>query len=115
MSNFPRFVLDENMPNSVMRLLESRGFSAERPPKGISNGKAAAFAKDRKAVFLSRDADFLNTSLFEPKEYSGIIVFVIHPPKKEKLVAALSMLLSDVSEFSGKLFIVSEERYTIKE
>ncbi|MBI4170471.1 MAG: DUF5615 family PIN-like protein [Candidatus Aenigmarchaeota archaeon] len=97
----------------VKEFLESEGFSAEYASKGISNGKLAMLAKGKKFTLLSRDKDFLKTSLFPPKEYSGIIVFRIHPPKAEKLVRALSLLLDEVKEFKGRLFVVKQEGFEV--
>ena len=113
MSNFPRFLLDENVRIEVKEFLESKGFSAKYASKGISNGKLASLAKEKKIVLLSRDSDFLNTSLFPPKEFSGIVVFLIHPPTAEKLVKALSSLFAEAKEFKGKLFVVDEEGFEI--
>src|SRR3989344_6830147 len=110
-----KFLLDENIPKSVRKLLRSEGFKAEYTPKGISNGRLASLAIKEESVIVSRDSDFLNTSLFPPKEYPGIIVFVIHPPKAEKLTSSLSSLLSEVSEFRGKLFTVEEDGFEVSE
>lgn len=111
MSNFPRFLLDENVRIEVKEFLESKGFSAKYASKGISNGKLASLAKEEKYMLLSRDSDFVNISIFPPKEFSGIIIFMIHPPTVEKLVKSLSLLLSEIKEFKGKLFIVNEEGF----
>ena len=111
MLNSPKFLLDENIPRAVKRFLGSEGFSAEYAPRGIANGKLSSLSRETKSVLVSRDSDFLNRSMFPPKEFSGIIVFVIHPPTAEKLVKALSSLLAEVKEFKGKLFIVGEEGF----
>ena len=111
MLNFPKFLLDENIRIEIKKFLKSKGFSAEYAAKGVSNGRLALLAKDKSLVLVSRDSDFLNRSMFPPKEFSGIMVFVIHPPTVEKLIKALSSLLADVSEFKGKLFIVDEEGF----
>ena len=113
MSDSPKFLLDENISRSVKHLFESKGFSAEYASKGIVNGKLALQSKESKSVLVSRDSDFLNRSVFPPKDFSGIIVFVIHPPRRAKLVAALSSLLADVKEFKGKLYIVDEEGFEV--
>ena len=113
MPSLPKFLLDENISRAVKRLLESKGYSAEYAQKGIVNGKLASLSKESRSVLVSRDSDFLNRSMFPPKDFSGIIVFVIHPPSRKKLVAALSSLLADVSEFNGKLFIVDEEEFEV--
>ena len=109
----PKFLLDENIPRSIKRFLESKGFSAEYSSKGIVNGKLASLAKEMKLVLVSLDSDFLDKPIFPPKEFSGIIVFVIHPPKPQRLERALSSLLSKVKEFKSKLFIVDEENFEV--
>ena len=113
MPDLPKFLLDENIPRAVKRFLESKGFSAEYTAKGIVNGKLASLSKANELVLVSRDSDFLNRAMFPPKDFSGIVVFVIHPPRRKKLVAAMSLLLADVSKFKGKLFIVDEEDFEV--
>jgi predicted nuclease of predicted toxin-antitoxin system len=113
MSNSPKFLLDENIPRAVKRFLESERFSAEYTSKGITNGKLASLSIETESVLVSRDSDFLNRSMFPPKKFFGIIVFVIHPPRPKKLVEALSSLLTDVSEFKSKLFVVDEEGFEV--
>jgi hypothetical protein len=115
MPDSPKFLLDENIPKSVKKLLESKGFTAENVPKGIADSNAADLAKERKAAILSRDSDFLNRALFPPSQFFGIIIFVIHPPRPEKLATALSLLLAKVKKFKGKLLIVGESGYEIVE
>lgn len=115
MPDSPKFLLDENVRMEVKEFLESAGFSAEYAAKGISNGKLASLAKQKKFILLSRDRDFLNSSMFPPKEFSGIIVLAVHPPTAEKLVKALSSLLGGINEFKGKLFVVEEGGFEIVE
>lgn len=113
MLNSLKFLLDENIPKAVKQFLESEGFSADYTSKGIMNGKLASLARETVSVLVSRDSDFLNRSMFPPKEFFGIIVFVIHPPRPRNLVKALSSLLDDVREFKGKLFVVDEEGFEV--
>jgi predicted nuclease of predicted toxin-antitoxin system len=115
MSNTLKFLLDENVRVEVKEFLESKGLSAEYASKGISNGKLASLAKEKGLVLLTRDSDFINTVLFPPKQFSGMVVFRIHPPTAEKLIKGLKFLLSKVKEFKGKVFVVSEESIEIFE
>ena len=115
MSDSPKFLLDENIRVEIKEFLESMGLSAEYAAKGTKNGKLASLAREKSLVLLSRDSDFLNKAMFPPKEFCGIVVFLIHPPTVEKLTSALSSLLADVKEFKGKLFIVDEEGFEIKD
>ncbi|NCO96813.1 MAG: hypothetical protein COY38_00040 [Candidatus Aenigmarchaeota archaeon CG_4_10_14_0_8_um_filter_37_24] len=109
------FLLDENIPKSVKQFIESAGFKVKYMPKGVMNSKAASLARETASVFVSRDSDFLNTSRFPPKQFSGMIIFAIHPPKPEKLVRTLSLFLSEVNEFEGRLFVIGEEGFEIIE
>ena len=110
-----RFLLDENIPKSVKKFIKSKNFKVEYALKGISDEKLASLARKQKRIIVSRDSDFLNTSLFPPRHYSGIIVFVIHPPKADKIVAAMTSLLSEVDNFKGKVFTVYEKGFKINE
>jgi len=71
--------------------------------------------KEKKAVLLTRDSDFANIVLYPPEDYSGIVVFRIHPPKPDRIVRALSLLLKNVKDFEGKLFVVEEEGFIVFE
>lgn len=108
-----RFLLDENVPKAVKRFLESKGFSAEYGPKGIKNSKFALLSKNKESVLLSRDSDFLNTTMFPPGDFFGIVVFNIHPPRRERLVNATSRLLEEFKEFKGDLFEVDESEIKV--
>src|SRR3989338_3404167 len=103
-----RFLLDENIPKLLKRSLASKGYSAEYAEKGTKNGKLASLALDKEIILLSRDRDFLDSVLFPPAQFAGIIVLISHP-RAEKLIKAMDLLLSKVKEFKGKLFIVDEE------
>jgi predicted nuclease of predicted toxin-antitoxin system len=110
-----RFLLDENVREEVKEFLESKGFSAEYAPKGVVNTEIASLARERELVLITRDKDFLNTGLFPPKRFFGIVVFRIHPPTAERLIKGLSKLLEEVKEFKGKTFEVEEERIGLVE
>lgn len=88
-----KFLLDENVPMEVREFLNSKGFSAEYVPKGIVNSEGASLAREEKCALLTRDTDFLNSDMFPPNEFYGMVVFLIHPPKPERLVKATALLL----------------------
>lgn len=68
-----KFLLDENIPKIIKRFLEDKEYIVEYTPKGIKNTELASLALEKEAVLLSRDKDFINTVLFPPKEFFGII------------------------------------------
>ncbi len=87
----------------------------EYVPKGIEDNVVMSLAKKKKAVLLTRDSDFSNHILYPPSNYFGIVIFQIHPPKPDKIVKALSLLLEIVKDFENKLFVVEEEGFIVFE
>lgn len=114
MSSTPKFLLDENIPKLVKKFLDSRGYFSEYAPKGTFNGELAALALKKKHVLLSRDKDFTDPVRFPAKQFSGIVVFRIHPPVAGRLIDKLSSLLDDVKDFRGKRFTVREDETEVE-
>jgi hypothetical protein len=67
----------------------------------------------KESILLTRDYGFANTILFPPKQFHGIIVLHVHPPKAEKLIERIEFLLAKVRSYKGKLFIVTDEKLDI--
>jgi len=56
-----------------------------------------------------------NTISFPPKQFYGIIILRVHPPKAEKLIKEMESLLAKVSDYRGKLFIMKDGKREIIE
>lgn len=97
----------------MKRFLESKGYTVEYSPKGIKNRELALLALEKESILLTRDYDFANTILFPPRQFHGIIVLHVHPPKAEKLIERIEFLLAKVRSYRGKLFIVTDEKLDI--
>jgi predicted nuclease of predicted toxin-antitoxin system len=110
-----RFLLDENVPRSVMKFLESGNNCVESVPKGARNSKVIQLARKKKAILITRDSDFTNILLYPPEESYGIVVLQIHPPRSELLVKTLSAFLTEVGEFEGRSFLIENSGYKVIE
>ena len=110
-----KFLLDENIPIQVKNFLKSKGHIAEYSTKGIKNKELASLALNKQYILLTRDRGFANTILFPPKQFYGIIVLQIHPPKAEKLIKEIESLLTKVKEYKGKLLIIKDGELKIIE
>ena len=69
----------------------------------------ASLALSKGYILVTRDHDFANTILYPPKQFHGIIVLHIHPPKAERLIKGMERLLAKVEIYEGKLLIVKDE------
>ncbi len=45
-----RFLLDENVPRSVLRELNARGYTVEYVPRGVDDKTVIRIAKEKKAM-----------------------------------------------------------------
>jgi len=73
-----RFFLDENIPNSTVDMLEGLGYEIEHARTagfhGCSDEEIAKYAKEQKAILVSRDLDFGNVLLYPRGSHHGMIV-----------------------------------------
>jgi predicted nuclease of predicted toxin-antitoxin system len=81
----------------------------------VKNRDLASLALSKGYILVTRDYDFANTILFPPKQFHGIIILHIHPPKAEKLIKSLEKLLAKVKDYKGKLLIIKDETLEIVE
>ena len=75
----------------------------------MRNRDLASLALSKGYILVTRDHDFANTILYPPKQFHGIIVLHIHPPKAERLIKGMERLLAKVEIYEGKLLIVKDE------
>lgn len=77
-----KFLLDENVPYSIKKLLFDLGYSAvtlkDENKLGIKNGSVAELSLDLNATIITLDSDFLSIKK-ELQSKSKIIYIKIHP------------------------------------
>jgi predicted nuclease of predicted toxin-antitoxin system len=72
----------------------------------VKNRELASLAISKGYILVTRDYDFANTILYPPKQFHGIIILHIHPPKAEKLLKEIESLLAKIKDYEGKLIII---------
>ena len=74
----------------------------------MKNRELASLAVSKGYILVTRDYDFANTILYPPKQFHGIIILHIHPPKAEKLLKEIESLLAKIKDYKGKLIIIKD-------
>ena len=105
-----RFIADENFRLDVTHWLITQGHDVKRVPLGCDDAMAAQAARKERRILLTNDSDFSMTLRFPPKEYPGILIFHIHPPRFDKYVQAAKNFLAarPFKSIHGRTFIVEE-------
>jgi len=109
-----KFLLDENIPYVLIKLLEKKGFSVVHLKKigrgGIKNGEVYKLAEESKAWIITRDADFQNYYKFISYDVGGIILIKLMVTKTSYLLEKIEAFFDKYEDkLSGKHLIIVED------
>lgn len=86
-----KFLLDENVPISIKRILNNFGHEAitlkDEKQLGINNGEVAGLSIKKNAIIITLDSDFLSIKK-ELQKKCKIIYIKIHP-RNPKIIAKI--------------------------
>ncbi len=108
-----RFLLDENVPRTIFKLLRQKGFHAEYVPQGVDDRTVIKIAREKNLILITRDSDFADELRYPPNSHPGIIVLRIHPSLPRMMAERLVFLLKNIKEANGKIIIVYNDRIEI--
>jgi len=105
-----RFLLDENVPSSVLKLLRKRRFDVTSiisgPGRGLTNGEVARLAINERRIILTLDSDFLalkRETLADVK-----VIFVdIHPRDPRRIMELIDKHLDECLAILEKTNVVT--------
>ncbi len=110
-----RFLLDENIPRSIYRVLKEHSYYVEYVPKGVDDETVINIAREENLVLITRDSDFADEIMYPPGSHPGIIVLRVHPVIPRLLLEKLLEALDRVNNIKGKLIIVYNVRIEVIE
>lgn len=117
----PRFVIDEDMPRSLGKLLKNSGYEAmdirDHGLRGADDSEIFKFAKENKAVLVSGDLGFGNIIVYPLNSHWGIVI--AHFPNEMTTDEINRQLIkrfqeSQESDFKGNLVIIEPGKVRIK-
>ena len=108
-----RFLLDENVPRTIFKLLRQKGFHVEYVPQGIDDRTVIEIAREKNLILITRDSDFADELRYPPNSHPGIIVLHIHPSLPKVMAESLAFVLEFVKELSRRITIVYNDRIEI--
>lgn len=117
-----RFLLDENMPLSVISLLESMSHAVEHVRmtslRGSFDKEIAEYAKKQNAVLITKDIEFGNILLYPDETHYGLLVLRLpYFFTAKQIVKTLKEFLElvDVKKLVGKRTVLELGRYRMRE
>jgi len=114
-----RFLVDENLPVSLVELLKRMGFEAHRVSdiglKGAKDEEIADFALRNNYVIITLDKDF--GYIYHLLYRGQLTVVLLRPktPRPERILALVENMLKkmDIANYIGRLIVVSERRVRV--
>ncbi len=71
------FLIDENVHIGLLLFLKNLGYDVKTSEKGIRNGQIFSLCTNEKRILITRDADFMNSSIYPKTKHYGIILIRI--------------------------------------
>ena len=108
-----KFLLDENISQSVTRSLREAGFSVihvldvnldQNPDE-----KILAYAKKRNLIIITHDKDFGNLIRLYTQRHSGVILLRFRNQKPENVAMHLLQFLNKYKNIKSKLIVLRED------
>jgi len=114
-----KFLIDENLPQSLTDFLKKSGFVAKRVSevnlKGAKDGAIADYALRNKYTIITLDKDFGYIYHHIHKGKLTIIIIRVKPPTPTKIIYTTNRMLRkiDLNKHKGRLIITTEKRIRI--
>jgi predicted nuclease of predicted toxin-antitoxin system len=117
-----RFLLDANIPRSVLELLLQQGHLAEHvidtDLASADDDAIAKHAAKTDATLITRDLDFSDVRRYSPQATAGIVVLRVRDDMIAsdiaKVFARFLLALGDVENLRSRLAIVESERFRLR-
>lgn len=112
-----KFLLDENISQTLKHFLNDFGFKAEHVlDVGLGNvldDKIIAFAKKKKLIILTHNKDFGNLIRFPIQQHRGVILLRFKNQKPQNVSSYLINFLVEHKNLKSKLVILRENGFRI--
>lgn len=101
-----KFLLDENVKVILSRFLKSEGFDVKLAPKTASDVKLASLSKEEWRILVTNGEDF---QWYSGKEIYSVILLKVSQNDNESLIKSFNKLLSEFSNFAGRIVLVDNK------
>jgi predicted nuclease of predicted toxin-antitoxin system len=112
-----KFKLDENLGKQSLEVLRNAGFDISSVPEqklcGVTDKRLIEICRIEGRCLITLDLEFGNPLVYNPAEYSGIIVLRLRrEPSLPDLLETVHTLATALNQkdLSGKLWIVQKDR-----
>lgn len=113
-----KFLLDENVHHGLVAFLAELEQDVKLSPEGIVNEEVFGLAIKEERILVTRDDDFLNSSLYPPTKHFGIWLLRVPARDLEGQKKSVSKLLQEADqaeEFKGQAVILLPEGFKFVE
>ena len=116
-----KFVLDENIPLSLVDLFLACGFLVEHirltPLRGAEDKEISHYAKQEQAILITKDLEFANILLYPPGSHYGLVVLRLpYYYTAQQISEVMKRFLSEIKleELSESITVIELGRYRIR-
>ncbi|MCR4304091.1 MAG: DUF5615 family PIN-like protein [Gallionella sp.] len=110
--------LDENLPASLVSVLQGHGHDVDTVPQEHLSGRPdaeiwqAVGAESR--FLITQDLDFSDTRKFTPGTHAGLLLVRLREPGAHALLDAISAIAAEIADWGGCFVVLTENKIRIK-
>jgi len=114
-----KLFLDENLPISFVESLQKLSFGVEHVRtvglQGADDQRIALYAKNQKAILITKDVEFGSLLLYPSGSHYGLVVLRLPDNfKKEQILTALTHFLAQGKNLAGFITTVERGKYRVR-
>ena len=115
-----RIKLDENLPLTLARILETLGHDVDTVASegltGAPDPDVWRAAQDDQRLLITQDLDFSDTRQFRPGTHHGLILVRLGTPSRRNLTQRVSAALAegDVGHWQGCFVVITERKTRVR-
>lgn len=110
--------LDENLPASLVPILQRHGHDVHTVPEEQLSGRPDAkiwqtvSAEGR--FLITQDLDFSDTRQFAPGTHAGLLLVRLREPGAHALLEAINAVASEIADWAGCFVVFTENKIRVK-
>ncbi|HLC90765.1 MAG TPA: DUF5615 family PIN-like protein [Candidatus Nanoarchaeia archaeon] len=115
-----KIILDENLPLSLIDVLEQLGFETEHVKnimRGAPDKKIAAYAKQEKAILITKDLELGSLKVYPKGSHYGLVILRLpyfFTTEQIKKIVINFLTTINVQDLINSLIIVEVGKYRIR-
>lgn len=103
-----KFLLDENVKQTLLRFIKSRGLDVKLHSKGAKDSVLAHISKQEKRILITNDWDF---EWYTKEQIYSVVILRIPQHDSKNLLSSFENMLKEFKNFEGRIVLLEVNKW----